>query len=102
MLKLVVRTFLLIAVMATATPVLAERGQSGYAKVNGTETYYEVSGKGAPLVMLLAKMYPGVDWPTLMRKTGELDKQDFDWSAGHYNLIASSDVTQYATAFLRH
>jgi pimeloyl-ACP methyl ester carboxylesterase len=30
----------------------------------------------------LAKMYPGVDWPTLMRKTGELGKQDFDWSAG--------------------
>lgn len=30
----------------------------------------------------LAKTYPGVDWPTLMRKTGELGKQDFDWSAG--------------------
>jgi pimeloyl-ACP methyl ester carboxylesterase len=30
----------------------------------------------------LAKTYPGVDWPTLMRKTGELNRQDYDWSAG--------------------
>ncbi len=30
----------------------------------------------------LAQMYPGVDWPTLMRKTGELGKQDYDWSTG--------------------
>jgi len=30
----------------------------------------------------LAQMYPGIDWPTLMRKTGELGKQEFDWSAG--------------------
>jgi pimeloyl-ACP methyl ester carboxylesterase len=28
----------------------------------------------------LAKMYPGVDWPTLMRKTGELNKKDYDWT----------------------
>ncbi|HEV7776864.1 MAG TPA: alpha/beta hydrolase [Luteibacter sp.] len=30
----------------------------------------------------LAQMYPGVDWPTMMRKTGELNKQEYDWSAG--------------------
>ncbi|PTR34100.1 pimeloyl-ACP methyl ester carboxylesterase [Luteibacter sp. OK325] len=208
MMKIVARTILLIAIMVTAAPVLAQPGQSGYAKVNGTELYYEIRGAGPPLVMLhggvdpsqmfgaplaamaknfkviaidarghghskdtaapwsieqaaddvaavlkqlkidkssvmgysfggaialqfairhpdmldklvvvsapysskgeypevrtafeqmpasadaigadiakspLAKMYPGVDWPTLMRKTGELGKQDFDWSAG--------------------
>jgi pimeloyl-ACP methyl ester carboxylesterase len=30
----------------------------------------------------LAQMYPGVDWPTLMRKTADLNKKDYDWSAG--------------------
>lgn len=30
----------------------------------------------------LGKMYPGVDWPTLMRKTGALGMEDSDWSAG--------------------
>ncbi len=29
----------------------------------------------------LAQMYPGVDWPTLMRKTADLNKKDYDWSA---------------------
>jgi pimeloyl-ACP methyl ester carboxylesterase len=30
----------------------------------------------------LAQMYPGVDWPTLMHKTADLNKKDYDWSAG--------------------
>lgn len=27
----------------------------------------------------LAKMYAGVDWPTVICKTGELNRQDRDW-----------------------
>ncbi len=30
----------------------------------------------------LAEMYPDVDWPTVMRKTGELNRQEFDWTEG--------------------
>ncbi|MBU1304853.1 MAG: alpha/beta hydrolase [Alphaproteobacteria bacterium] len=30
----------------------------------------------------LAQMYPNVDWPVVMRKTGELNMQDYDWSTG--------------------
>jgi pimeloyl-ACP methyl ester carboxylesterase len=30
----------------------------------------------------LGQMYPGVDWPRLIRKTGELNTKDYDWSAG--------------------
>lgn len=30
----------------------------------------------------LAELYPGVDWPALMRKSGELGLQDHDWSEG--------------------
>ncbi|MCR4265975.1 alpha/beta fold hydrolase [Nitratireductor sp. ZSWI3] len=29
----------------------------------------------------LAQMYPDRDWVTVMRKTGELNQQDYDWSA---------------------
>ena len=208
MLKIVIRTLLLVAIMVAPAALLAAPVQSGYVKVNGAEIHYEVHGEGAPLVMLhggvdpsqtfgaplaemaknfkviavyarghgpskdtaapwsieqaaddvaavlkqlkinkasvmgysfggaialqfairhpdmldklvvvsaaystkgeypevraafeqmpamadaigadiakspLAQMYPGVDWPTLMRKTGELGKQEFDWSAG--------------------
>lgn len=208
MLKIVIRTLLLVAIMVAPAALLAAPVQSGNVKVNGAEIHYEVHGEGAPLVMLhggvdpsqtfgaplaemaknfkviavyarghgpskdtaapwsieqaaddvaavlkqlkinkasvmgysfggaialqfairhpdmldklvvvsaaystkgeypevraafeqmpamadaigadiakspLAQMYPGVDWPTLMRKTGELGKQEFDWSAG--------------------
>ena len=30
----------------------------------------------------LAQMYPDRDWAKVMRKTGELNQQDYDWSAG--------------------
>ncbi|HMH67045.1 MAG TPA: alpha/beta fold hydrolase [Pinirhizobacter sp.] len=30
----------------------------------------------------VGKMYPGVDWTKLFRKTGEMMRQPFDWSAG--------------------
>lgn len=30
----------------------------------------------------LARMYPDRDWATVMRKTGELNMQDYDWSEG--------------------
>mgnify|MGYP001109445064 FL=1 len=208
MLKIVIRTLLLVAIMVAPAALLAAPVQSGNVKVNGAEIHYEVHGEGVPLVMLhggvdpsqtfgaplaemaknfkviavyarghgpskdtaapwsieqaaddvaavlkqlkinkasvmgysfggaialqfairhpdmldklvvvsaaystkgeypevraafeqmpamadaigadiakspLAQMYPGVDWPTLMRKTGELGKQEFDWSAG--------------------
>lgn len=208
MLKIVIRTLLLVTIMVAPAALLAAPVQSGNVKVNGAEIQYEVHGEGAPLVMLhggvdpsqtfgaplaemaknfkviavyarghgpskdtaapwsieqaaddvaavlkqlkinkasvmgysfggaialqfairhpdmldklvvvsaaystkgeypevraafeqmpamadaigadiakspLAQMYPGVDWPTLMRKTGELGKQEFDWSAG--------------------
>jgi len=208
MLKIVIRTLLLVAIMVAPAALLAAPVQSGNVKVNGAEIHYEVHGEGAPLVMLhggvdpsqtfgaplaemaknfkviavyarghgpskdtaapwsieqaaddvaavlkqlkinkasvmgysfggaialqfairhpdmldklvvvsaaystkgeypevraafeqmpamadaigadiakspLAQMYPGIDWPTLMRKTGELGKQEFDWSAG--------------------
>ncbi|MGY3230546.1 pimeloyl-ACP methyl ester carboxylesterase [Luteibacter sp. HA06] len=36
----------------------------------------------------LAQMYPGVDWPTLMRKTADLNKKDYDWSAGVHGIKA--------------
>lgn len=36
----------------------------------------------------LGKMYPDVDWTKLFRKTGELTKQPFDWSAAVAKLQA--------------
>ncbi|QDE39515.1 alpha/beta hydrolase [Luteibacter pinisoli] len=208
MAKWIVRACVVVIVLVAPASVLAQPGQRGYAKVSGTEVYYDVRGQGAPLVMLhggvspaemfgapltemakhfkviaiharghglskdttapwsveqdaddvaavlkhlgiskasvmgysfgggiavqfairhpdmldklivvsvayarkgeypemqeafekmpamadaiggeiakspMGAMYPGTDWPTVMRKTGELNKKDFDWSAG--------------------
>ena len=30
----------------------------------------------------LAQLYPGVNWETMMRKTGEMNQQDHDWTEG--------------------
>lgn len=66
MLKSIIGALSILAVLAAPTKVLAQSREgntmsqaieSGYASVEGTELYYEIHGKGAPLVML----HGGVD-----------------------------------------
>jgi pimeloyl-ACP methyl ester carboxylesterase len=49
----------------------------------------------------LGKKYPGVDWPTMMRKTGELNRQDFDWSTGVRGIKARTLLVFADADFIR-
>ena len=47
-----VKTFLIAAITLSPTLLVAQKIDSGYAHVNGTKIYYEISGKGKPLVLI--------------------------------------------------
>jgi len=49
----------------------------------------------------LARMYPGVDWETMMRKTGEMNQGSYDWSA-EVSGIKSPTLLIYADAEMMH
>lgn len=53
----------------------------------GRQAFKEMPGKAAAIgqqisASPLARLYPDVDWETMMRKTGEMNQPDHDWTEG--------------------
>lgn len=72
------KTLLLIAVLLVSSQMeaqTAKSSQSGYVPVNGTRIYYEVYGKGAPLVLLHGAFYTiRMNWAQLIPELSKTRK----------------------------
>lgn len=97
--------FLILAIFACQGTAAQETKAKGeYASVNGLKMYYEIHGKGQPLVLLHGSFMWGTNYPTLSqgRQVFAIDMQGHGRTADINRPFTFEQMADDTAALLKH